>query len=438
MIYQTLSVALRQTILKSVKATMIAVAILSFQNVAQAQLKLGNNPGTINPSAILEMETTSKGLLIPRMTATEMAAISTPANGLMVYNTDESCFFVYRVSVWRSLCDDYTFKVQGTTRYVNQFGDDALGAYRTGNLGLGTNNPLSALHVFAATNPMRVEGLQMGTGTDSIVTIDMATGIMRRRDAATLTGGYLTASNGITKVGNDFQLGGALSQNTTINTAGFDFRITGGNFGLGTAGSPTNTFHVSTPAGTDPVRIEGLRSGTATDSIMTVDASGVVHMRDAATVVGNYLTASNGLTKVANDFQLGGTLTKNTAISFAGFNLGLGIAAGTASSRFHLNGSMALGIRTSAANATLDAADNTILMDCTGGARSLGLPAASSCSGRIYYIAKIDDSSNPLNFSVTLKLDNAAGLGSSMNSINHTSRLTIQSDGTDWWLLNKF
>jgi hypothetical protein len=47
------------------------------------------------PSAILQIDNTSKGLLPPRMTTSQINAISSPANGLMVYNTTENtiCFF---------------------------------------------------------------------------------------------------------------------------------------------------------------------------------------------------------------------------------------------------------------------------------------------------------------------------------------------------------
>lgn len=44
-------------------------------------------PG-IDPSAIVELDSTTSGFLPPRMTTTQMNAISTPAEGLMIYATD--------------------------------------------------------------------------------------------------------------------------------------------------------------------------------------------------------------------------------------------------------------------------------------------------------------------------------------------------------------
>lgn len=51
-------------------------------------LKVGSNPATIQNSAALEVESTSKGFLPPRMTNAQMTAIPSPAQGLMVYCTD--------------------------------------------------------------------------------------------------------------------------------------------------------------------------------------------------------------------------------------------------------------------------------------------------------------------------------------------------------------
>lgn len=56
---------------------------------ANAQLKVGNNPTTIDPSAVLEVESTNKGFLPPRValaSLTDVTTIPSPATGLLVYN----------------------------------------------------------------------------------------------------------------------------------------------------------------------------------------------------------------------------------------------------------------------------------------------------------------------------------------------------------------
>lgn len=58
--------------------------------------------GTTSPdaSAALEVSSTDKGLLIPRMTAAERDEISSPATGLLIYNTDDNEINKYDGSNW--------------------------------------------------------------------------------------------------------------------------------------------------------------------------------------------------------------------------------------------------------------------------------------------------------------------------------------------------
>ena len=43
--------------------------------------------GTVSPTAVLEVSSTTSGMIIPRMTTTQRDAISSPTNGEMIYNT---------------------------------------------------------------------------------------------------------------------------------------------------------------------------------------------------------------------------------------------------------------------------------------------------------------------------------------------------------------
>jgi sugar lactone lactonase YvrE len=62
--------------------------LLAVPVIASAQVKVGNNPTSLQSSAVLEMESTTKGMLPPRMTQGQMDAIVSPATGLVVYCTD--------------------------------------------------------------------------------------------------------------------------------------------------------------------------------------------------------------------------------------------------------------------------------------------------------------------------------------------------------------
>lgn len=62
--------------------------------------------GTTNPhaSAKLDVSSTNSGFLPPRMTTAERNLISTPAEGLIIYNTTSGCINVYNGTQWREIC----------------------------------------------------------------------------------------------------------------------------------------------------------------------------------------------------------------------------------------------------------------------------------------------------------------------------------------------
>lgn len=64
----------------------LTLIIASSVSVATAQTGIGTT--TPNSSAKLEIASTEKGLLIPRMTSAQKGSIATPANGLLIYQTD--------------------------------------------------------------------------------------------------------------------------------------------------------------------------------------------------------------------------------------------------------------------------------------------------------------------------------------------------------------
>lgn len=61
-----------------------------------------NGVGTINASAQLQVDSTTKGFLPPRMTETQKNAITTPAAGLMVYDTTNNKLYVYDGTTWQA------------------------------------------------------------------------------------------------------------------------------------------------------------------------------------------------------------------------------------------------------------------------------------------------------------------------------------------------
>jgi hypothetical protein len=64
---------------------------------------VGIGTATPNASALLDVSSTTKGFLPPRMTNAEMVAIATPAAGLVVYDTTNNKLNVYDGTNWVTL-----------------------------------------------------------------------------------------------------------------------------------------------------------------------------------------------------------------------------------------------------------------------------------------------------------------------------------------------
>ncbi len=63
--------------------------------LVNAQVSITSGGSNPDPSAMLEVNSSSKGLLIPRMTTSQIAGIPQPANGLQAFNTDNGKLYIF-------------------------------------------------------------------------------------------------------------------------------------------------------------------------------------------------------------------------------------------------------------------------------------------------------------------------------------------------------
>ena len=82
------------------KLIIAAILLASMGSFAQ----VGINTTTPNASAALDVESTTKGLLLPRLTTTQRNAIATPAAGLVIYNTTTNCLNTFTGLGWNEDC----------------------------------------------------------------------------------------------------------------------------------------------------------------------------------------------------------------------------------------------------------------------------------------------------------------------------------------------
>ncbi len=84
------------------------VLIISSMVIMSAQMNgqnvgIGANTFTPDNSALLELKSTSAGLLIPRMTTAQRNAIANPAQSLLIYNLTTKCLEIYEDSAWQQI-----------------------------------------------------------------------------------------------------------------------------------------------------------------------------------------------------------------------------------------------------------------------------------------------------------------------------------------------
>jgi hypothetical protein len=79
--------------------SILFIIFLGFNVFAQVGI------GTTTPanSSMLDIQSTTKGVLIPRMTTAQRTVIASPANGLLIFDTDTKSFWFYNVNAWKEL-----------------------------------------------------------------------------------------------------------------------------------------------------------------------------------------------------------------------------------------------------------------------------------------------------------------------------------------------
>lgn len=109
---------------------------------------------------------------------------------------------------------------------------------------------------------------------------------------------------------------------------------------------------------------------------------------------------------------------------------------GSANSTMQVDGSLSMAIKTVTANYTATAADNTLLANTTSGAITITLPSATGVSGRIYTIKKIGTGGIDNQLTISPGSGTIDG-GSSYIIYNDWTYVTLQTDGSNWYIIKK-
>ncbi len=168
----------KKGLLVEFKCFFIVIFCVLFSSfTAQAQVGF-NNPAP-DASSLLDLKATDKGLLIPRMTTTQRTAITAPAEGLLVFDTDQKRFFFYDGAAWLALNPLSYKQDQAIPMAPPSTSNLTIGNLVT-NMGVNTATPQSKVSVsgnmavgatYAGTNAAPANGLivegSVGIGTNA-------------------------------------------------------------------------------------------------------------------------------------------------------------------------------------------------------------------------------------------------------------------------------
>ena len=129
-----------------------------------------NEDGSIpSPSALLDIKSTSKGMLIPRMSSAQRTGIAAPAVGLLVFDNETASFWFYKTTGWTELITG-----GGPAAGFWDAGGGNIYNNNTGNVGIGTNNPTAKLTILT---PINTTGWTHIGGADSIIVTEGIGGV---------------------------------------------------------------------------------------------------------------------------------------------------------------------------------------------------------------------------------------------------------------------
>ncbi|HWB62529.1 MAG TPA: collagen-like protein [Chitinophagales bacterium] len=410
--------------------------ILVFGLSVSAQNNVGIGTPTPDASAIVEMQSTAKGMLIPRMTTAERTAIASPANALMVFDTDQNCFYFYSSagSQWVSLCNLGATGPTGPTGGVGATGPVG-DTGPTGSIGVtGPAGPTGAAGPSGVTGATGPDGCgtanylikSLGTGTACSIINDNGTQVgvgvvagYRKVDVGgdmrlTLSGTNLGSSNSAQL---ELSNGGSGNPNIAFNNAG----TYGANFGL------DNDNWLST-------------RGWSAGAVFTNLKAGAIMATPAAGGVGSFLFSDRNNDGVAQDLTNEVVLRNDgTNASIYPYSTGNAnntvLVGGNAITNLSVNGA----IRSYGSNNYLDGTVNSsgyklVFADVNGTLVKGGVPATTD---KPMYVQRFTCScDNPdRNTGIAITDYTAVMVGFNTNSDGNsksTTAIVYQKNGT-WW-----
>lgn len=243
--------------MKSIRSFIVFSAVfMLFLNRPAAQVSINSDGSLPDSSAMLDVKSSAKGFLAPRMTAAERDAIVRPAKGLLIFCTDNNQYYSNQ-----GTCDLKNWMMLSTQWLCN--GSNIH--YPTGNVGIGISNPSYLLHVVGGDVKIGntagdARKLYFGDGANVYVgeeATDNRLGLLG--NSLMISIGGSTGSNGQVLTSNGVTCSWITPSATGTGTADYLTRwLTSGTLGIGITRDNNSTVGINAPP--DPLyrlRVEG-------------------------------------------------------------------------------------------------------------------------------------------------------------------------------------
>lgn len=196
------------------KKALLSTALILLSILINAQLKVGDNPTSIQKSSILELESTRQGLLLPRLADTAAINLLTPPDGMIIYLIPDKSLRLRSNGSWKKIADLATASANwsltgnsGTDSSVNFLGTldgkplimktnnaEAMRIDENGNIGVGTNTPTAKLNV---NGSVKLENLAAGTNELEVLVLASDGSVYKRSISSAAFNNAISAINGI-------------------------------------------------------------------------------------------------------------------------------------------------------------------------------------------------------------------------------------------------
>ncbi len=109
---------------KHLISSLIFILFFSLNHISAQSVGVNSDGSSPDASAMLDVKSANKGILVPRTDTAIVNALGTPADGLLIYNTSDKQFYFYTGSRWNAVNGELLDKDGDTKVEVERFSDE--------------------------------------------------------------------------------------------------------------------------------------------------------------------------------------------------------------------------------------------------------------------------------------------------------------------------